>query len=227
MFKRPISKKKLLEFIRGNKIFRLLTNSSDLAIPLHPLRKVRESLALKLRPLDSLAGRVKVFLQTHYLDAKKNKINLLSRILILISVFLLFLLVLEFAGGRPHPNLLAPREGLVGQSRNASSPQSKPLVYYSNEIGRKELFQSGPGSGTPLGAEKSEASNITLAKLAENLVLLGVAVDHQPRAFIEDQKRKKTYFLGVGEFIGPIKIEAIVKGKVILGYRDESLELVL
>lgn len=227
MFKEYFSKKRLSEFIRKKRIFRPLTNSRDLLIPLRSLRKFGESLALKLRPLNSFGAKVKVFLQTNYLDAKKNKINFLNNILILTSFLLFFLLVLEFVGGKPHPNLLVPKEGQIRGTQNVSFRQSKPLAHYSREIGKKELFQSSPGFGTPLPLEKSEESKIQLTKLCENLVLLGVTLDHEPQAVIEDQKDKKTYFLRVGEFIGPIKVESILKGKVILGYEDERLELVL
>lgn len=226
MFKGHISKKRLWELVRKWRIVRLLTNSNDLAIPLQPFRKVRESLFPRLRPLSSFWQKVKTFLQTNYLDAKKNKINFLNRILILTSFFLLFLLVLEFAKGKPHPNLLVPEEGQKRETQNVSSPQSKPLAHYLREIGKKELFHSDRGFGTPLASEKSEKSDIRLERLAENLVLLGVTLDHQPQAVIEDQKSKKTYFLKVGESIGQIKVEAILKGKVILGYENEKLELV-
>lgn len=226
MFKERISKERVLEFFKNSRVFRPLANSKDLLIPLQPLWKIGESLALRLRPLNSFKKKIGAFLQTNYLDAKKNKINFLNRILVLTSFFLLFLLVLEFARGTPQPNLLLTKEDQKRETKNVSFRRSKPMSHYSREIGKKELFQLNPGFGTPLALEKSEASNIRLVKLAENLVLLGITIDHEPQAVIENQKDKKTYFLRVGDFIGQIKVEAILRGKVVLGYEDERLELV-
>ncbi|NOX97863.1 MAG: hypothetical protein GXO98_07405 [Nitrospirae bacterium] len=45
------------------------------------------------------------------------------------------------------------------------------------------------------------------------------------QAVIVDNNKKKTYFLNTGQSIGEIKVEKILKGKVILSYEGEQLDL--
>ena len=42
---------------------------------------------------------------------------------------------------------------------------------------------------------------------------------------IEDKQSVKTFFVKRGQMIGPVKVEAIFKDKVVLSYEGEEIEL--
>ncbi len=69
------------------------------------------------------------------------------------------------------------------------------------------------------------AGSDIMIQAAANLTLMGIVLDQNPQAVIIDNKEKKTYFLNKGQFIREIKIEDILKGKVILSYEGEKLDL--
>jgi hypothetical protein len=103
--------------------------------------------------------------------------------------------------------------------------EGKPLSYYSGAVAGKDLFRASPraaaGGGTPRSAREE-----TVKKL-ENLELQGIFLDEKPQVVIEDKEAGKTHFLYEGDTLHGMVVEKILKGKVILKYQDEHLELVL
>jgi hypothetical protein len=112
---------------------------------------------------------------------------------------------------------------LAEEDKKIEEEALKPYSYYSQEIGKKELFKSSVLQGQET---QTTALAPTINEMSANLILLGIVLDEQPQAIIEDSKTKKTYFLYKGDNIGEIKVEDIQENKVVLSYQGEKIELV-
>ena len=100
--------------------------------------------------------------------------------------------------------------------------QAKPYSYYSQKINRRDLFDSFSLSDGAIDI----SLNPSLGSKFNNLSLVGIVLDEEPQAIIENKTDKKSYFLRKGDFIGDIKIEEILDGKVIVSYAGEEFEMV-
>lgn len=124
---------------------------------------------------------------------------------------------ISLLGSRPAKIILAEDEKKIEEG------YSKPYSYYSEEIGKKELFKSSVLHGQET---QVVAVTPTINDMSANLTLLGIVLDEQPQAIIEDSKAKKSYFLYKGDKIGEVKVEDIQESKVVLTYQGEKIELV-
>lgn len=100
----------------------------------------------------------------------------------------------------------------------------KPLSYYTEQIGKRDLFKPLVVKGPP---EKKQEPEATLEELAKDLVLKGIIAGPQPQAIIEEKKTQRTHFLNKGEKIGQIVIEDIEEGKVKLKFQDQEMNLAM
>jgi len=100
----------------------------------------------------------------------------------------------------------------------------RPYSYYSGEIGKRDIFRPYTKPKPKLPPPPA-LKRVTLRELAAGLTLTGIILDRNPQVVIIDNKEKKTYFLNKGQFLKEIKIEDIIKGKVILSYQGERLDL--
>ncbi|MFC1624042.1 hypothetical protein ACFL28_01805 [Candidatus Omnitrophota bacterium] len=102
----------------------------------------------------------------------------------------------------------------------------KKLSFYVENIGERDIFsliEKEEESDGVLG--QAWKSNKKIAEAAKNLKLVGISWSRDPDAMIEDAGLGRVFIVKKGENIGIIKIEAIFKDKVVLGYEGEELEL--
>ena len=87
----------------------------------------------------------------------------------------------------------------------------------------RNLFQ-------PLG-NKIETGTPALKKaipaLHKRIKLIGILLDDDSKAIVEDLQEKQTHFLSQGESIGTIQLEAIREDKVIFDDNGKKIELTL
>ncbi len=103
---------------------------------------------------------------------------------------------------------------------------SRPYTYYSQEIGKRDIFKPYEKAKPKIFSGLPKPQKVTLQEQAANFTLIGIILDQQKsQAVIVDNNKKKTYFLNTGQSIGEIKVEKILKGKVILSYEGEQLDL--
>lgn len=154
---------------------------------------------------------------------KRETIKVISRFLLLFLLILGGYLLFDLITSRPGEILVEIPGALEEVPEAELVTPLQPYEFYTKEIGKRELF-------TPLiprEAGKPEAV-VTLKDLAADLSLIGVIEsDSRLQAIVEDRKQRKTYFLYKGDSIGEIEVKDVLEGKVILGYEDEELELVL
>lgn len=87
-----------------------------------------------------------------------------------------------------------------------------------NEAKKRNIFTLLPVKPEQIGA-------IEDTEIIINLKLVGILWSDNPQVMIEDTKTAKTYFLSSGEMIANLKIEQILKDKVILTNGEREWEL--
>lgn len=106
-------------------------------------------------------------------------------------------------------------------SRIGQRAAAKPYEFYVKGIKDRRIFDVTSIPQTVTAASKADLD------LIKDLSLVGIISGENPQAVIEDKRAQKTYYLGIGQFIGELQIEDIREGKVILTYKGERLELYL
>ena len=100
--------------------------------------------------------------------------------------------------------------------------EARPFLHYLEMVQRREIF-------SPVRLKKVEEEPVIkkadLSELAKDLSLVGIAWSRKPQAMVEDKKAGRTYFLRAGESINEFKIEDVLKDKIILSYKGETIEL--
>lgn len=103
----------------------------------------------------------------------------------------------------------------------------KKLSYYLEKVRGADIFNPS-WVDTETGQSDSEAKRVAVSemqKIAENFKLTGISWSDDPDVMIEDVEMGKIYFLKKGEMIGDMKIETILKNKVILSYKGKEIIL--
>ena len=88
-------------------------------------------------------------------------------------------------------------------------------------MGARDIFQAPwekPAAAAPAGSAAVE--------LAKTLKVVGILLDAEPKAIIEDMVMKQTFFVSPGESIGNAVVSEIRQDKVILIFGQEKVELV-
>lgn len=153
-----------------------------------------------------------------------RKLNLILTLLVIIGFGYVIFEFVFFKEGKVEP-LKKSEQNYSQKPEIKESPLPAPTTfdYYAERLNKRDIFKPAPGQDQ---AGQGTTGKSNLEELASNLRLAGIILDKQPQAIIEDTKLKKTYFLNKGDYIGEIKVEDILEGKVILSYGQDKLELV-
>ena len=100
--------------------------------------------------------------------------------------------------------------------------EPKPAEMYVQRIGERDLFRS---LRDRLKSPGTHAIEKALPALHKRIKLIGILVDGDSKAIVEDLKEKQTHFLSQGESIGTAFLEDIREDKVIFMYNDERVEM--
>lgn len=108
---------------------------------------------------------------------------------------------------------IVPREPATAQELvSDTSPEG---------TGTRDIFQAPwekPAAAAPAGSAAVE--------LAKNLKVVGILLDAEPKAIIEDVAMKQTFFVSPGEHVGGALLEEVKEDRVILIFNEERVELV-
>ncbi len=107
----------------------------------------------------------------------------------------------------------SPREELL-----RTTPH-EPVGSYLEAISEKNLF------GISYQSETRSVRKASIDELAKDLRLKGIAVFDSSEAIFENASTRQTLFLKVGDKIGELKVEKILKETVILSSQSEKKEL--
>lgn len=104
----------------------------------------------------------------------------------------------------------------------------KESGYYLEKVRRKDIFKMGPKEAIQQQqAARAPAKTATLKIIdaTQHLKLVGISWSRDPDAIIEDTKAMRTFFVKRGHMLGDVRVEAILKDKVVLSYGGEETEL--
>ncbi|OGX37657.1 MAG: hypothetical protein A3G91_04570 [Omnitrophica WOR_2 bacterium RIFCSPLOWO2_12_FULL_50_9] len=108
----------------------------------------------------------------------------------------------------------------VWEQGDISDP--RPFDFYDEEIAGRDFFQN------PWQKSEGTASSLagSASEIGRQLKLVGILLDNDPKAIIEDAATQQTFFVSTGERIGEALVEEIREDKVILIFHEEKVELV-
>lgn len=148
-----------------------------------------------------------------------------------LNIFLVLLLITFFAysvfnivkptGGRVNHISETVTSDKEGQQIKINQP--KDYGYYYRQFSKRDIFNA-PSIADDANAP---ATGVSLKDATKNFRLVGIILDKQPQAVIEDKTTNTTYFLGKGENLNNLKVKEILESKVIVVYGTEEIELEL
>ena len=102
--------------------------------------------------------------------------------------------------------------------------------YYLAKTAERNIFQMGyivPEITPDVVVAREPRYNPIpkIVELTQDLRLVGISWSERPDALIEDTKALRTFFVRAGQYVGEVKVEQILKDKVILMYEEETVEL--
>ena len=114
-------------------------------------------------------------------------------------------------------------------SEKIALPQTKPFDEYANIINKRDIFNiSQPKDATASSENQPEVEPLPAAAAQDwlkDLKLVGILLDKEPKAVIEDSLKNETVFLSHGQELRSAVLQEIQEGKVIFAYQGHRLEL--
>ena len=115
------------------------------------------------------------------------------------------------------------RRERVPAVRDVTGFQAPPLSVYLAGIAQKNLFEP---KVLPVLGENAVLSAGPPA-LQDKIKLIGILLDKDSKAIVEDLQGHQTHFLSRGDSIGAVLLEEIREDKVIFRYQNEQFEMSL
>ncbi|MCA9401629.1 MAG: hypothetical protein KC713_08375, partial [Candidatus Omnitrophica bacterium] len=109
----------------------------------------------------------------------------------------------------------------IQQSSQDQMLQIQPFDFYRERLENTEVFIAPWQRESAEEQEQQEA----VSPLSVRLKLVGIVMDENPQAIIEDNQAQQTYFVSVGETIAGAVVELITPDKVKLNEGQNILEL--
>jgi len=162
-----------------------------------------------------------------YLHLDIKLIN--AALVIFVSALAIYFFVSIFLGvsslkKRPVLEVDARSEGEDTASLQSVSILKDTMAYYMGKINQRDIFKMGATPG-PIQGGVSKELTPRIIEETQRFKLVGISWSKNPDAMIEDTVALRTFFLKRGQMLGRVKIEAIFKDKVILGFEGEEVEL--
>ncbi len=155
---------------------------------------------------------------------KEPNLKVLNRLFLVVSICLLSFSVIDFVLNRTNVEDVR-KEGKYDKKDDKEVSvlyEKRPFLHYLEMVQRRNIF-------SPIELKQKEDPKVQekqLQKMASTLGLVGISLDNEPMAMIEDKTAVKTYFLKKGDKIGEFKIEDIYENKVVLSFEGNTVELI-
>lgn len=101
----------------------------------------------------------------------------------------------------------------------------KAASYYFEKIRERDIFKMGHKDSSANQETFQKGPSARIIEATQHLNLVGISWSNDPDAMIEDTRALRTFFVRRGQMIGEVKVQAIFKDKVVLGYDGEEIEL--
>lgn len=168
----------------------------------------------------------------------KDSLALWNRILVILIIGIWAVILARYFSEEKHRSM-NPRSALVdsldsaGKDTPDSTRQSpawraplgvveaKPFEFYAGKIEGRDVFEA-PWEKPALDSQAPADPALGLSK---RLKVVGILLDEDPKAIIEDLETKQTFFLSPKERMGDIVVDEIREDKVIVIFNEEKVEL--
>lgn len=212
------------------RLIKLRTKKEDKVLPGAPKKvESKPASAPAAKPAAGTAKKAETVegLAAHYsalLPQFKNIVIINKVLFILFVILMVYFLVDYFFMPSIEISKVLITEPEIEQTVEAE-PVRHPYSYYEKEIAGKELFK-------PLvkdDFELAEAPEEELDDIATGFSLLGLVSGANPQAIIQDNAKKKTYFLNKGGRLGEATLKEILEseGRVTMIYRGREFDLAM
>lgn len=154
-------------------------------------------------------------------DILKPVNNILFLILLVVSAYAVMSYLESTKASKRAINAATYKDGQDLKSAGRQKENIKPYLYYQSVLEQRDIFMSPwerPADAT--------ASNLSSLEFSKQFRLVGIVVDDNPQAIIEDVAASQTVFVTEGGKVGSAIVEEIKEGKVILLYNNDRIELV-
>ena len=150
-------------------------------------------------------------------------LRMANRVLVAIGALLTLAWVIDFFSMRSQYEArleMVERTQLVAptQTKTISLPTLEFSAVVEQAKQRNMFTLIPPKTDAPAPAQTVE----DLTPFVEDLKLVGVIWSDNPQAMIEQVKEGKTSLVGKGERIGPLRVNEILKDKVVLGLENSD-----
>lgn len=151
---------------------------------------------------------------------------LATRVLLLFALVLGYFILNMFIFKPKRPVLIVSDSEVTAQDVLPSEiviPPTKTFDEYVEIINKRDIFNP-PDSKQP-GVLSEDLAPVPAIDLRASYRLVGILLDKDPRAVVEDLKTQETLFLSKGQKIGDITVEDIADGKVVFISNGQHYEL--
>lgn len=162
--------------------------------------------------------------------AGKDFLTLWNRILVILIIGIWAVILARYFSSEKHRSM-KPQSALVdsldsaGKDTPDSTPigvvEAKPFEFYAGKIEGRDVFEA-PWEKPALDSQAPADPALGLSK---RLKVVGILLDEDPKAIIEDLETKQTFFLSPKERMGDIVVDEIREDKVIVIFNEEKVEL--
>lgn len=162
--------------------------------------------------------------------AGKDSLALWNRILVILIIGIWAVILARYSSEEKHRSM-KPQSALVDSldSAGKDTPDSTPLgvveaksfEFYAGKIEGRDVFEA-PWEKPVLDSQAPADPALGLSK---RLKVVGILLDEDPKAIIEDLETKQTFFLSPKERVGDIVVDEIREDKVIVIFNEEKVEL--
>ncbi len=192
------------------------------------IRKKDKAVSPGKRPTQGIdaqgAGR-----KTEERPSGKDSFAWWNRILVILIIGIWAVILVRYFAEEKHRSMkhlpaLVDSAGKDAPDSPAGGPgvvEAKPFEFYAGKIEGRDVFEAPWEKPVP----DSQAPADPASGLSKRLKVVGILLDEDPKAIIEDLETKQTFFLSPKERVGDIVVDEILEDKVIVIFNEEKVEL--
>jgi hypothetical protein len=185
--------------------------------------------------LSGLKARA-LFLKDNFRDLFKSgqiyqvdvrTVNLVLKLCVfLLGLYFIVNLLISFAGLKRDLNLRARFEKKAVAEGEPAKSLLKSLTYYLEKPRERDIFRMGRKLPLETANAVDKGPSVRILEATKDYRLVGISWSNDPDVMIEDTANQRTLFLKRGQVFGNnVKINAVYKDRVILGFEGEEVEL--
>jgi hypothetical protein len=145
---------------------------------------------------------------------------------ILFGVYFIVNLTVSVIGLRKDLNLRGKFEKKAALEGEGTKSLLKSLTYYLEKARERDLFKMGRKLPLETANTVNKGPSARIIEATKDFRLVGISWSNDPDVMIEDTANQRTLFLKRGQtFANNVKLNAVYKDKVTLGFEGEEVEL--